>query len=141
MSYPFQVTFDCHDIEAMAQFWAVALNYSHQEPPTGFSSWVEFATNGGIPQELWRGAINDPAGNGPRLFFQPVPEGKTAKNRVHLDINISGGAEAEADGRRLALAHADRCVAAGASLVTVVDGDDSWHIAMLDPEGNEFCIQ
>ena len=53
----------------------------------------------------------------------------------------AGCAEARAEGRRLALAHADRCVAAGGSLVTVFDGDDGWHIAMLDPEGNEFCIQ
>ena len=141
MSYPFQVTFDCHDIETMRRFWAVALSYSLQEPPEGFSSWAEFATNQGIPEALWRAAVIDPAGRGPRMFFQPVPEGKTAKNRIHLDINVSEGAESNADGRRLALAHADRCVNAGATLATVFDGDDGWHIAMLDPEGNEFCIQ
>ena len=141
MSYPFQVTFDCHDIEAMMRFWAVALSYSLQEPPAGFSSWAAFATNRGIPEELWRGAVIDSAGDGPRLFFQPVPEGKTAKNRVHLDINVSEGAESTEDGRRMALAHADRCVEAGATLATVFDGDDGLHIAMLDPEGNEFCIQ
>ena len=47
----------------------------------------------------------------------------------------------KADGRRLALAHAELCVDAGATLATVFDGDDGWHIALLDPEGNEFCIQ
>ena len=141
MSYPFQVTFDCHDIETMMRFWAVALSYSLQEPPEGFSSWAEFATNQGTPEALWRAAVIDPAGKGTRMFFQPVPEGKTAKNRVHLDINVSEGAESNADGRRLALAHADRCVNAGATLATVFDCDDGWHIAMLDPEGNEFCIQ
>lgn len=141
MSYPFQVTFDCHDIETMMRFWAVALSYSLQEPPEGFSSWAEFATNQGTPEALWRAAVIDPAGKGPRMFFQPVPEGKTAKNRVHLDINVSEGAESNADGRRLALAHTDRCVRAGATLATVFDCDDGWHIAMLDPEGNEFCIQ
>jgi hypothetical protein len=119
----------------------VALNYSPQEPPEGFSSWAAFATNQGIPEELWRGAVIDPTGKGPRLFFQPVPEGKTAKDRVHLDINVSEGAESTADGRRMARAHADRCVEAGATLATMFDGDDGWHIAMLDPEGNEFCIQ
>ena len=76
MSYPFQLTFDCHDIETMARFWTVALSYDLQEPPEGFSSWADFATNQGIPEELWRVALVDPAGKGPRLFFQPVPEGK-----------------------------------------------------------------
>jgi hypothetical protein len=80
-------------------------------------------------------------GKGPRLFFQPVPEGMTAKNRIHLDINVSLGAESNAEGRRLALAHADRCLNAGATLATVFDGDDGWHIAMFDAERNEFCIQ
>ena len=144
VSYAFQVTFECHDIETMTRFWAVALNYSIQKPPEGFSSWAEFATTQGIPEELWRGAVIDPAGKGPRLLFQPVPAGKTAKNRVHLDINVSESAESNADGRRVALAHAERCVDAGATLATVFegdDGDDGWHIAMLDPEGNEFCIQ
>jgi hypothetical protein len=141
VSYPFQVTFDCHDIETMARFWTVALSYDLQEPPEGFSSWADFATNQGIPEELWRVALVDPAGKGPRLFFQPVPEGKKAKNRVHLDINVSQGGGSQWEGRRLALAHADRCVEAGAMLAAVFDRDDEWHIAMLDPEGNEFCIQ
>jgi len=141
VSYSFQVTFDCHDIQAMTRFWAVALNYSLQPPPEGFASWLEFAAAQGIPKELWHGAVIDPAGPGPRLFFQPVPEGKTAKNRVHLDINVTDGAESKADGRLLALAHVDRCVEAGATLVGVFDGHDGWHISMLDPEGNEFCIQ
>lgn len=112
MSYPFQVTFDCHDIETMARFWTVALSYDLQEPPEGFSSWADFATNQGIPEELWRVALVDPAGKGPRLFFQPVPEGKKAKNRVHLDINVSQGGGSQWEGRRLALAHADHCVEA-----------------------------
>lgn len=141
VSYSFQVTFDCHDIQSMTRFWAVALNYSIQQPPDGFASWPEFAAARGIPRELWRGAVIDPAGPGPRLFFQPVPEGKTAKNRVHLDINVTEGAESTADGRLLALAHADRCVEAGATVAGVFDGGVGWHISMLDPEGNEFCIQ
>lgn len=119
----------------------MALNYSLEGPPDGYSSWAELATAQRIPHELWRGSVGDPTGNGPRLLFQPVPEGKTAKNRVHLDINISKGADSNADGRRLALDHAGRCVEGGATLLRVVEGIDGWHIAMLDPEGNEFCIQ
>lgn len=60
---------------------------------------------------------------------------------MHLDINVTESAESTADGRRLALAHADRCVEAGATLGDVFDGPAGWHISMLDPEGNEFCIQ
>lgn len=125
----------------MTRFWAAALNYSLQEPPEGFLSWADFAVDQGIPESLWRGAVTDPDGRGPRLFFQPVPEGKTAKNRVHLDINVSEGAGSLEEGRTRALAHADRCVEAGATLTKIFEGNDGWHIAMLDPEGNEFCIQ
>ena len=83
----------------------------------------------------------DPSGEGTRLFFQPVPEGKAAKSRMHLDINASEGPGSKEDGRRRALAHADRGVEAGATVLGVFDGDDGWHVAMLDPEGNEFCLQ
>jgi hypothetical protein len=125
----------------MTRFWAVALSYKPEEPPEGYPGWAEFAAARGVPEELWRGAVVDPAGTGPRLFFQPVPEGKVAKNRVHLDINASAGSGSEEYGRCRARAHADRCVEAGATVSGVFDGDDGWRIAMLDPEGNEFCIQ
>ncbi|MET4096327.1 hypothetical protein ABIB51_003275 [Arthrobacter sp. UYCu712] len=141
MSYSFQVTFDCHSIEVMTRFWAVALRYNLEEPPAGYPGRAEFAAAQDIPDELWRGAVVDPSGNGPRLFFQPVPEGKVANNRVHLDIHASEGPGSKEDGRRRALAHADICVEAGATLSRVFDGDDGWHVALLDPEGNEFCIQ
>ncbi|MBV1779012.1 VOC family protein [Paeniglutamicibacter sp. ABSL32-1] len=141
MPYQFQVTFDCRDIETMTHFWATALNYSLQEPPEGFSSWADFAVDQGIPESQWRGAVTDPEGKGPRLYFQPVPEGKTAKNRVHLDINVSEGAATMEEGRAEAQAHVDRCVKAGATVTGVFEGNNDWHIVMADPEGNEFCIQ
>lgn len=141
MTLAFQVTLDCGDVEAMAGFWAVALEYEPQQPPAGFSSWAEFATTNNIPPAQWRSALIDPIGDGPRLFFQPVPENKTAKNRVHLDINITGRGESEDDGRRLAVEHARRCEAAGGRMLRIVDEDFGWHVAMRDIEGNEFCIQ
>lgn len=141
MTLKFQVTFDCHDIEAITRFWAVALEYEPQPPPDGFASWAEFATANNFPREQWRGALIDPDGDGPRLFFQPVPEDKTAKNRVHLDINVAGRGESEEDGRRLAVEHAHRCEAAGGRMLGIVDEDFGWHVAMRDVEGNEFCIQ
>lgn len=141
MATTFQVTFDCRDIETMMTFWAVALEYDDQPPPAGFTSWKDFATANNIPPEEWRGALIDPAGIGPRVFFQPVPEEKVAKNRVHLDLNVSRRGSTQEDGRRLAAAHASRCEEAGGTIVDTLDEELGWHIAMLDPEGNEFCVQ
>lgn len=84
----------------------------------------------------------DPEGSGPRLFFQRVPEGKRAKNRVHLDVRAAPGLEGDA--RMAALeAEAARLVALGA---TRLDRHEPapplsfGHIVMADPEGNEFCL-
>ena len=88
-----------------------------------------------------RSAAVDPAGKGPRLFFQKVPEGKTAKNRVHLDVRAAPGAES--DDRMGALEQlAERLVALGARRDHRVDPGpmDNGFIVMQDPEGNEFCL-
>jgi len=74
-----QIVFDCADPNKLATFWAGALHYKKQEPPS---------------------AIVDPDGTGPRIFFQYVPESKTVKNRVHLDLNIGGGFGTPQDERR-----------------------------------------
>jgi hypothetical protein len=134
-----QVTFDVHDLEAMSRFWALALDYEEEPPPPGFSSWEDFAERNAIPPELWRAAVVDPERRRPRLFFQPVPEGKTAKNRVHLDIRASAGVEGE-DGRERARRHAKRLVEAGAAIMHEKDEPIGWCIVMTDPEGNEFCV-
>jgi hypothetical protein len=90
VAIPFQVTFDCRDPDAMSQFWAAALGYKLQDPPTGFDSWEDWLREYDIPEEDWNsmGAVVDPDGNGPRLLFQRVPETKSIKNRVHLDLNV-----------------------------------------------------
>ena len=77
MSIDIQVTFDAHDPEKLAEFWALALDYQLQPPPPGFSTWQEFAAKLGYPEERWHdyGAAIDPDGAKPRLFFQKVPEG------------------------------------------------------------------
>jgi hypothetical protein len=78
-------------------------------------------------------------GVGPRLFFQRVPEGKVAKNRVHLDVRVGTGLEGE---ERLAALEAEcaRLVPLGATRVRLLyDGTDSC-IVMQDIEGNEFCL-
>ena len=139
-----QVTFDAGDPGALAAFWAEALGYELQAPPPGFDSWEQALEAMNVPPEHRNdaSALVDPAGQGPRLFFQKVPEGKQAKNRVHLDVRAAprpGG-----DARMAALeAEADRLVALGASRLQRFEPApplEGGHIVMADPEGNEFCL-
>jgi Glyoxalase-like domain len=82
----------------------------------------------------------DPAGEGPRLYFQRVPEGKAAKNRVHLDIRVAGREVHGEERRRLVSEKVERLVQAGASLAWANDTIRGSSIVMRDPEGNEFCV-
>jgi len=146
MAKTFQVTFDASDPAKLAEFWADALGYVLQPPPPGFVSWEDFARDVGIPEEDWDNlaAIVDPGGAGPRLLFQKVPEGKTAKNRVHLDVNVGGERETPAVERRANVnMAAERLIAAGATKGDSHGDPDrgEYWIVMLDPEGNEFCLQ
>ncbi|HEY2272628.1 MAG TPA: VOC family protein [Jatrophihabitantaceae bacterium] len=143
MATEFQVTFDSADPMAHAAFWAEALHYVLQPPPQGFDSWDAALEAWGVPPENRgdRSALIDPDGVGPRLFFQKVPEPKTAKNRVHLDLRAAAGLPRE--GRSDALeAECTRLVALGARRVRRMDADgmDDVCIVMQDPEGNEFCL-
>lgn len=137
-----QVTFDCADPRRLSAFWNDALGYEFPPPPPGFDSWDTFAAS--LPAELRnsRSASEDPAGVGPRLFFQRVPEGKAVKNRLHLDVRAAPGLEGEA--RMAALeAECERLVALGATRVRRVDPAppmEGGHVVMQDPEGNEFCL-
>jgi hypothetical protein len=143
MGVPFQVTFDAHDPAALARFWALALEYVEQPPPPGFESWDAFLDQMEVPDGLRdsRAAVVDPQGEGPRLFFQRVPEGKTAKNRVHLDVSISGGPGTDEATRRSRIEqHAARLVEAGGSGVRRVEEFGEFWVVMQDPEGNEFCV-
>ncbi|MEW2519142.1 VOC family protein [Actinacidiphila alni] len=139
-----QITFDCADPGAQAEFWARALGYRLQEPPQGFASWDEALEAMGVPEERRNdaSAVTDPTGEGPRLFFQRVPEGKTAKNRVHMDVRAAPGLAGEE--RMAALeAKAAALVALGARRVERFEPAPplaGGHIVMTDPEGNEFCL-
>jgi hypothetical protein len=144
MAVPVQVTFDCADPAGLGGFWALALGYREQEPPDGFATWEDFLRAQGVPESAWNSmyAVVDPEGKGPRLLFQKVPEGKAAKNRVHLDLDVGGGRGAPiAERRRRTREAAERLAGAGATEVRVVDEDDEHWIVMRDPEGNEFCLQ
>jgi Glyoxalase-like domain len=137
----FQVTFDAADPDRLASFWAEVLSYVVEPPPEGFASWGEWARENEIPEERWNdaAAIVDPEGAAPRVFFQRVPEGKTAKNRVHLDVRSAPGLEGDDRRRRLSV-EAERLVGLGAAKLYEFEERGQFWITMADPEGNEFCL-
>jgi hypothetical protein len=144
MATPIQVVFDCAHPGQLASFWAAALHYQIQPPPEGFDTWEDALHAWGIPEELFdsRSAVVDPDGQGPRIFFQQVPEGKTVKNRVHLDLNVSGGPGVAPDERRKRVdAEAARLREAEATVLREVEENGEYWLVMQDPEGNEFCVQ
>ncbi|UQS21577.1 VOC family protein [Amycolatopsis thermalba] len=144
MAREIQITFDCADPAALSAFWAEALGYQLQAPPAGFESWEQALEAMGVPPERRNdaSAVLDPDGNGPRLFFQKVPEGKTAKNRVHLDVRAAPGLQGAA--RMAALeAEAERLTGHGGRRLARHEPSPPLgfgHIVMADPEGNEFCL-
>jgi hypothetical protein len=139
-----QITIDCADPDRLARFWAAVLGYVVQPPPEGFASWDEFLAAQGVPAKERNdaSAAVDPDGRGPRLFFQRVPEAKTVKNRVHLDVGVSGGLDVPLEERRRRVDEAaDRVAAAGATKIRPVeDRFATYWWVMADPEGNEFCL-
>ena len=146
MAASFQLVIDCTDPDPLSRFWAAALGYELEPPPSGFATWDEYWRDVGVPEEeLGAGAdrIIDPAGAGPRIWFQVVPEHKTIKNRFHLDINVSGGRTVPVATRKQRVdAEARRLTGLGATMVKVLEpeGIDHYAVAMTDPEGNEFDI-
>jgi predicted enzyme related to lactoylglutathione lyase len=107
-------TMDCADALALSAFWAEALGYEFRVRTEG---WV---------------ILGDPAREGVGLGFQRVPEPKAVKNRVHLDLLVTGE---PIEARRATLE------ALGATTQRFVDnGEEGHHYIMQDPEGNEFCL-
>lgn len=136
-----QVTFDCAEPQAVADFWKGALGYVDPPAPEGYASWADYDVC--LPEERQgsSSACQDPVGVGPRLFFQRVPEGKVVKNRLHLDVRVGVGLTGDA--RMAALEQeADRLVALGARRLHLLpaDEEDESTLVMQDVEGNEFCL-
>lgn len=153
MSRHIQVTFDAHDPRALSSFWRDVLGYVHPGPPgvevpegaDPLAAWDDFLAGLGVPEDQrnTRSAIEDPDGNGPRLFFQQVPEGNVSEGRVmHLDVRAAPGLDG--DERMAALeAECERLIDLGATRVRRYDPAppmDAGHIVMRDPEGNVFCL-
>ncbi|MEP7019063.1 MAG: VOC family protein [Pseudonocardiales bacterium] len=142
MSVSFQISFDAADPERLGTFWAEVLGYVMQDPPAGFASWDAFLDSIGYPADErdHAYALVDPEKVKPRLFFQKVPEGKTAKNRVHIDVNAGAGVAPD-EKRSVVRARADEIVALGATELREHDEHGEYWIVMQDIEGNEFCVQ
>ncbi len=145
MSTGIQIVFDSHDPERQARFWAEALGYVIQPPPEGFATWEDALRAWGVPETSWNdaSAIVDPDGAGPRIYFQKVPEAKTAKNRMHMDLNVGGGRETTVEERRRRVdAEVERLKGLGASDARgPMEKEGEYWVRMNDPEGNEFCVQ
>jgi hypothetical protein len=134
-----QVTFDCGDPHAQAAFWSRVFGIAVED----HSALVDqLVADGRMPAEdrivvdgrsAFRdvAACSDPKGVEPRLFFQRVPEGKIAKNRVHLDVHVDPDRKA---------AEVERLVRLGAQLIETHSDRGPLTYVMRDPEGNEFCL-
>jgi hypothetical protein len=139
MAATVQVTFDCGNPHALARFWAEVLGYEKEDHrvlvtqllASGAVSPVDTVEVDGGAQFADVAASCHPKGQGPRLFFQRVPEGKLTKNRLHLDLHV-GADRFESEIARLE--------ALGARKLWFSDdrGGACW--TMADIEGNEFCV-
>jgi catechol 2,3-dioxygenase-like lactoylglutathione lyase family enzyme len=142
-----QIVVDCQDADRMVDFWSVATGYE----PEDVDAFVRGMLDAGhatadvvveTPRGLrWKGygSLRHPddgvtergTGAGRRILFQEVPEPKTVKDRVHLDLLV--GPEQRA-------AEVERLTALGATVLHEVEEPGSRHTVMADPEGNEFCV-
>lgn len=111
-SFIHNITVDCHDSERAAAFWAAVTGW-----PSSRAWEDEYAV--------------DPGDGRPKLYFVPVPETKTVKNRVHLDVVPGDGTQDEEIARLTGL---------GASIISDRRPEFGW-VIMADPEGNEFCVE
>ena len=137
----FQICIDAADPHLLNRFWAAATGYEvedHEEQIRGLLAAGHITDDDTIAIDghlafKSAGACKDPAGVGPRLLFQLVPERKEVKNRVHLDLQR----RLEPDARE---AEVERLVGLGA--MRLWDGQEGPHqwVTLADPEGNEFCV-
>jgi hypothetical protein len=135
------IVFDCAHPAATARFWAAALD-DYAVAPDDDAELARLRSLGITSTEDDPTVVVEPAGGGPRLLFQLVPENKTSKNRVHLDVRAAPGLQGDARMEALE-AEAVRLVALGATCQTRYEPApplDLGRILMTDPEGNEFCV-
>jgi hypothetical protein len=139
MSTSLQIAIDSANPHALNRFWAEALGYEVEDHSAqitrlmeeGIASADDTTTFEGKLSWRTAAACRDPEGVRPRLLFQVVPEAKSGKNRVHLDLHVEEGRQA-AEVARLE----------GLGATRLWDGQQGPHtwVTMADPEGNEFCV-
>lgn len=142
MAYTFQVTIDSCDPHSLADWWADALGWEVEPGDEGFIRRMVAEGRAGEDDTtthrgalVWKAgaAIRHPGGlaGAPRILFQLVPEPKSVKNRVHLDVRTGSDTPQEV---------VERLVAKGAKhLHDGRQGPFSW-TTLADPEGNELCV-
>ncbi len=118
-----EVIVDCHDLARMTQFWCEVLGYEKTNEGDG---WVSIRGAGQEPSDRALAANPQP----PAVSFVRVPEGKLAKNRVHIDLTPIDRSQTD---------EVDRVLSLGATRVDIGQGKTPW-IVLADPEGNEFCV-
>ena len=119
------ITFDASHAASLARFWCEVLP-DHEIAPYTDEDMAQLREKGIDDVEDDPNVMVLPKnGSGPRLFFQNVPEGRTAKSRVHLDVKLRDRA------------HLDRLIELGAKIVREWDNHDGYW--MTDPDGNDFC--
>jgi hypothetical protein len=118
-----EVIVDCHDLDVVVEFWCAALGYERSHHDDG---WQMIGPPGPAPTVAeWAAAPRPPA-----ISFVLVREGKTTKNRVHIDVTPIGTTQA---------AEVERLTKLGARPTDVGQRDKPW-VVLADPEGNEFCV-
>ncbi|MFI1191580.1 VOC family protein [Streptomyces californicus] len=118
-----ELAIDCADPAALARFWCAVLDYEVLEEDEG--EGVVSIGSPAVPEGKSR-----PGPVPPTLTFARVPEGKTVKNRLHIDINPTDREQGE---------EVERLLALGAHRADVGQGEARWTV-LTDPEGNEFCV-
>ena len=109
-----ELCIDCAEPRRLAQFWADVLDWRIDADESD-------------DDEV---ALVDPEGKAPLLLFVKVPEPKTVKNRLHIDVRARNSTQE---------AEVERLLALGARHADVGQGEQTW-VVLADPEGNEFCV-
>lgn len=123
----YTLVIDCHDVGAQARWWAQAMGwqivYEADDEVVIIPGWVDVQRLSEIPWDR----------KGPGMVFVPVPEGKSVKNRLHIDLAPHTSQDRDAEIQRL--------LDLGAARADVGQDDDevTW-VVLTDPEGNEFCV-
>ena len=141
-----QLTIDCADPARLRQFWAEALGYQPAPPDHPETTWWAHYRERLGERPTFDDRLFDPAGLGPAIWFQAVPELKAGKNRLHLDLYPTGRDNSLPQARCVEIVEAKvaELVKLGASVVRRERDDDPedpmYYVVMHDPEANEFCV-